>query len=81
MDKQGAFTAMEQVWELQPGYDFQVVKGDTSVTPAIPDITGIATPVEAWVVGRSFVAPNNNGAAFEGPAMDVSVYSTFIQMK
>jgi hypothetical protein len=67
-----------QVWELMPGSDF---------TPEITDpLTGAPAlePLancEAWVVGRSFADPNNGGAAFEGPAMDVAVYSTFVFVK
>lgn len=76
-------SAPMQVWELMPGYDFSKEPKDPMDSTS-QDILNIDKPTEAWVVGRAFA--NNNypvGAdpTFEGPAMDVSVYSTFIYCK
>lgn len=77
-----------QVWELAPGNDF-TPEPPTTVAPIIPAANAPGfnatskklVSVEAYVVGRSFSNPNNGGAAFEGPAMDVAAYSTFIYCK
>jgi hypothetical protein len=73
------FTGM-QVWELAPGNDFQIVR-DLYQNP--PVVYAIDQPTEAWIMGRSFASPNYTGAAptFDGPAMDVSFYSTFVFCK
>ncbi len=81
------------MWELAPGNDFTPEQGVgtpfvtaanapgyrlTTGSPAT--IIGI-NPVEAYIVGRSFVDPNDVTKGFEGPAMDVAAYSTFIYCK
>ena len=77
-----------QWWELAPGNDFNVETGGTVSTI----VNGVTVPVTiaatnppsncpAWIVGRSFADPNNSAAGFEGPAMDVSAYSTIVFCK
>ena len=70
-----------QVWELQPGYDFNPIPADAA--SGFQAIGNIANQAEAWIVGRSFA--NNNPSphvfTFDGPAMDVAAYTTFIYCK
>ena len=63
------------VWELTPGFDF------TPKPTATPPIVNISAATEAWIVGRSFADNSQATPTFEGPAMDVSVYSTFVFCK
>jgi prepilin-type N-terminal cleavage/methylation domain-containing protein len=56
------------VWELQPGNDY-------SPTGGLPQHVDSAA---AFVIGRSY---NANTGTFEGAAQDISIYTTFIQLK
>jgi hypothetical protein len=42
---------------------------------------GKPTAIEAWIVGKSFLNPNDITQGFDGPAMDVGVYSSFVYCK
>jgi hypothetical protein len=69
-------------YELMPGYDFQkdvgpdgssgLRSGDTT-----DDVTGL-TNADAFVVGRTYVGGSE---PWDGPAQDVAVYTTFVQLR
>ena len=62
-------------WELAPGGDFTPYDPDgAGAAPVINGLTG----ARAFIVGRNPVA---GGAAYEGGAQDVAVYTTFVQVR
>ena len=72
-------------WDYMPGNEFRPDPGpDGSTGNVVPgdtadDITELID-ADAFVVGRSLV--NSGGTAlFEGPAQDVAVYTTFVQLR
>jgi hypothetical protein len=69
-----------EVYELVPGNDFQIIPADGG-SPEIDGIGDSAGVVEAWVMGRSMVDPNDDTKGFDGPAMDVAAYTTYVYCK
>lgn len=75
---------MMDAWELMPGYDFKPETTQTDAAsgrtiPALEPTTSGQT-WQAYIVGRAFAdnAYATPDPTFEGPAMDVSAYSTLI---
>jgi hypothetical protein len=69
-------------WELMPGYEFVPdpgIDGRFGTADDIRDGFGqMPYPAAAFVLGRTF---NPDTRTYEGPAQDVALYTTFIQMK
>jgi hypothetical protein len=66
------------VYELAPGGDFTPDPGADGVSGNADDINSIPA-AEAFIVGRNFNSTSTS--PFEGPAQDISIYTTFIQPK
>lgn len=68
------------VWDLMPGSDFTPdagPDGQFATGAKSDDVNEIGPrPADAFVVGRTYVG----GDKFDGPAQDVAVYTTFIQL-
>ena len=70
-------------YELAPGYEFTADPGADGILGgaySADDITAL-TGASAWVVGQSFSDPQDITKGYEGAAMDVSIYSTFVAVK
>ena len=85
-DKSGNFTGMRISMNSPPGNDFQYIPADLSMA-GWNEIGDVEKPIEAWVVGRSIAIdpktgqPDDISQGFDGPAMDVGMYSTFVYCK
>jgi hypothetical protein len=66
-------------WELMAGNDFAPDPGPDATFGTGDDVKGL-TGADAFVVGRTFVGPGEP-APFDGPAQDVAVYTTFVQLR
>jgi Tfp pilus assembly protein PilV len=73
-------TATQIGYELAPGYDFSKDAGPDGIMGNGDDINALPA-ASAWVVGQSFSDAGNQGAAYDGPAMDVSIYTTYVAVK
>jgi hypothetical protein len=65
-------------WELQPGNDFNPDPGPNSVYDKPPpgdDILQIVD-MDVYIIGRS----KNTGGQFDGPALPISAYTTFVKV-
>src|SRR5205807_2619472 len=67
------------VFELQPGGDFTVDPGADGSLGTADDIKKLMG-TDAFIVGRNLV-PGSSPATYEGPAQDISLYTTFIRPK
>lgn len=65
-----------RTWELQPGSDFTVDPGPDGIRGNSNDIKTI-TNAEVFIVGRSF---NVSNSQYEGSALPISAYSTFVKV-
>ena len=71
----GVATTTANQWELTPGFDFNIDSGPDGVASTADDVNGI-TGAAAYIVGKGFVDPAT--ATYEGPAMDISVYTGYV---
>ncbi len=74
--------AATNTWELMPGAEFSDSGPDGDPTTLGDNLSGIGdvitngTGADAYIIGRGL-----NGAAYEGPTMDISVYTGFVYAK
>jgi type II secretory pathway pseudopilin PulG len=87
----------DDYYDLSPDGDFSQESGEDGISGNADDILGIGlsdatngsqtssvkvfNPAIAFVVGKPMAARNNAAAGFTGSTMDVSIYTTFIQVK
>jgi hypothetical protein len=67
-------------WFLMPGNDFVPEPARTDVTPNQSAINGLAG-ADAFIVGKTYMGTGTGSDPFQGPAQDVAVYTTFIQVR
>jgi prepilin-type N-terminal cleavage/methylation domain-containing protein len=74
-------------WDLMPGSDFSTDPGpdgqlESPTSSPMDDVRNLDdNDVDAFVVGRTLVPGTGGTATYDGPAQDVAIYTTFVQLK
>jgi len=63
-----------------PGSDFAPDAGPDGQFNTPDDIMALDENADAFVVGKTFLGANA-ALQFDGPAQDIAVYTTFVQLK